>query len=175
MDRININIDEFNTDVFQLMNRWMLLTGGSFSDGECNPMTISWGMMGVMWFKPVMMVAVRPQRHTFEFMEKYDTFTVSALPEDKKEILNFCGTKSGAQFNKIQECGLTPVESSKVDAPGFDEAEVIIECRKLYADNIMGKNFFDKGIIEKCYPDRDYHRMYIAEILNLNATKSYKK
>lgn len=175
MKRIDIDVKEFNSDVFALMDKWMLLTGGNMDEGECNPMTISWGMFGVMWFKPVVMVGVRPQRHTLQFIEKYDTFTLCALPEDKKDVLSFCGTKSGAEFDKIQECGLTPIESLKVEAPGLDEAELIIECRKLYHDNIKGKNFFDKKIIEACYPERDYHEVFIAEVVKISGSEKYIK
>ena len=175
MNRIDIDVKEFNSDVFELLDKWMLLTGGSMDEGECNPMTVSWGLFGVIWFKPVVMVAVRPQRHTLQLIEKYDTFTLCALPEDKKEVLNFCGTKSGAEFNKINECGLTPIESKKIDTPGFDEAELIIECRKLYHDNIKGKNFFDKKIIEACYQKRDYHEIFIAEVVSLSGSEKYKK
>ena len=175
MNRIDIDVKEFNSDVFELLDKWLLLTGGSVDKGECNPMTVSWGLFGVIWFKPVVMIAVRPQRHTLQFIEKYDTFTLCALPEDKKDVLNFCGTKSGAEFNKIQECGLTPIESEKVDAPGLDEAELIIECRKLYHDNIKGKNFLDKKIIEACYPERDYHEVFIAEVIKISGSEKYKK
>ncbi len=175
MERIGIDVEEFNSDVFGLLDKWLLLTGGSMDDGTCNPMTISWGLFGTIWFKPVVMIAVRPQRHTLQFIEEYDTFTLCALPDDKKDVLNFCGTKSGAEFNKIQECKLTPVESQKVDAPSLDEAELIIECRKLYHDEIKGKNFFDKTIVEECYPERDYHQVFIAEIININGVKKYKK
>jgi len=175
MKRIDIDVKEFNSDIFEILDKWMLLTGGDMDNGECNPMTISWGLLGVIWFKPVVMIAVRPQRHTLQFIEKYDTFTLCALPEEQKDILTFCGTKSGAQFNKVQECGLTPIESKKIEAPGLDEAELIIECRKLYHDNIKAKNFLDKKIIKKCYPDRDYHEMFIAEVINISGIDKYKK
>lgn len=175
MKRIDIDVKEFNSDVFALLDKWMLLTAGSMEEGECNPMTVSWGLLGVIWFKPVVMIAVRPQRHTLKLIEKYDTFTLCALPESEKDILNFCGTKSGNEFNKVQECGLTPIESHKVDAPGFDEAELIIECRKLYHDNIKGKNFFDKKIIRECYAEHDYHEMFIAEVKKISGVKKYKK
>ena len=175
MKRIDIDVKEFNSDVFELLDKWMLLTGGNLEDGEFNPMTVSWGLFGVIWFKPVVMVGVRPQRHTLQFIEKYDTFTLCVLPEDKKDIMNFCGTKSGADFNKVEECGLTPLACRKAAAPAFEEAELIIECRKLYHDNVKGKNFSDKRIIEACYPERDYHELFIAEIINISGTDKYKK
>ncbi|MDD5598137.1 MAG: flavin reductase [Victivallaceae bacterium] len=175
MERINIKVKEFNSDVFKLLDNWLLLTGGSMEDAGCNPMTVSWGLFGVIWFKPVVMAAVRPQRHTLQFIEKYDTFTLCALPEDKKDVLNFCGSKSGAQYDKIRECNLTPIKSERVDTPGFAEAELIIECRKLYTDCIKAKNFLDKKIIPECYPERDFHHIFIAEIVNISGTLKYKK
>ncbi|MDD5727326.1 MAG: flavin reductase family protein [Victivallales bacterium] len=175
MERSEIRLGNFKADAFDLFNNWLLLVGGSTETGACNPMTISWGFFGVMWFKPVVMVAVRPQRHTLKLIEKYDSFTLCALPETKKEVLNFCGSRSGAECDKIRECGLTPVPGVKVDAPGLDEAELIIECRKLYCDNIKGKNFLNKKIIDDCYPERDYHQLFIAEILRLEGISKFKK
>ncbi|MDD5699360.1 MAG: flavin reductase family protein [Victivallaceae bacterium] len=175
MERSTIDVKDFNSDVFGLLNRWLLLTGGSVEEGECNPMTVSWGLFGMIWFKPVVMIAVRPQRYTLRLIEKYDTFTLCALPDEMKDVLNFCGTKSGADCNKVRECGLTPTASEKIAAPGLEEAELIMECRKLYHDEIKGKNFLDKRIIDECYPERDYHQVFIAEILRLEAIRKYKK
>ena len=71
MDRKQIVPDSFNTDIFKVLNKgWMLLTSGDAAAGKANPMTISWGFMGTIWNKPVVIVAVRPQRHTREFIEK---------------------------------------------------------------------------------------------------------
>ncbi|MCP3965633.1 MAG: flavin reductase family protein [Lentisphaerae bacterium] len=174
MKRNNIDIDDFNVEIFKLLNKgWMLLNGGDYHNNEYNPMTISWGMMGTMWFKPVVMVGVRPQRHTLKLIEKYDSFTLNALSEDQKDILSFCGAHSGSEVNKVVECGLTPIKSEAVDCAGFDEAELIIECRKLYYDQLKGKNFLDKGIIPQCYPNRDFHLLFVAEVLNISGAEDY--
>jgi flavin reductase (DIM6/NTAB) family NADH-FMN oxidoreductase RutF len=166
MKREVIPIESFNTNIFQVFNKeWMLLTGGDLDSGEYNPMTIAWGFMGTMWFKPVVIVAVRPQRYTLEFLEKYNTFTLSGFGEDKKEALSFCGAHSGRELNKINECSLTPMPAEKAGAPAFEEAELVIECRKLYYDQLKGKNFIDKSIIGSCYPDRDFHIMFAGEVL----------
>jgi flavin reductase (DIM6/NTAB) family NADH-FMN oxidoreductase RutF len=92
-------------------------------------MTVAWGSMGVMWGKPFAQVVVRPVRYTFEFMEQYDSFTLCAFPAEYRQTLLMLGTKSGRDGDKIAESGLTPVVSANVAAPGFAEAELIVELR----------------------------------------------
>ena len=89
-----------------------------------------------MWKKPMIHVVVRPSRHTYQFIETYDTFTVCAFPEEYQRVLGLCGTKSGREIDKIKETGLTPIPSQLIVAPGFAEAELILECRKAYVDEI---------------------------------------
>jgi flavin reductase (DIM6/NTAB) family NADH-FMN oxidoreductase RutF len=61
---------------------WMLITAGT--PQHFNTMTASWGSMGELWFKPVCFCFVRPQRYTYEFMEKSDVFTLSFFDEQYK-------------------------------------------------------------------------------------------
>ena len=74
-------------------------------------MTISWGSLGVMWGRPFVQVVVRPQRYTFEFMERYQTFTLCAFPRQYHQALSLLGTKSGRDGDKIAEAGLTPTSA----------------------------------------------------------------
>ncbi|NOZ60605.1 MAG: flavin reductase family protein [Calditrichaeota bacterium] len=153
-------------------NQWLLLTSGDFKTGKFNTMTVAWGSFGEMWNKPFAQVVVRPTRHTFEFMEKFDTFTLTAFPEKYRNALSLLGTKSGRDGDKIKEAGLTPIESKKVAAPTFAEAELVIECRKIYWQDFDPSHFWDKGI-EKNYPLKDYHRIYFGEIVSVQATERY--
>ena len=174
MDRKKIELDSFNTDIFKILNKgWMLLTSGDAGIGKANTMTVSWGFRGTIWFKPVVIVAVRPQRYTREFMEKYDNFTICSLPEDKKEALSFCGAHSGRDVDKIKECGLTVIPSEYISSPGFAEAELIIECRVIYQNDLNGENFLDKKIISQCYPESDFHRTYFGEVMKISGTDKY--
>lgn len=153
-------------------NKWFLLTSGSFDKDQYNTMTIAWGSFGIMWNKPVAMVVVRPGRFTFEFMEKYDTFTLTAFDKKFKNDLNLLGTKSGRDGDKIAETRLTIVPSAKVEAPAFAEAELIVECKKMYWDDFKPENFVDFSI-DKNYPLKDYHRMYFGEIIQISGTENY--
>ena len=107
-----INPNKFLIQINELwLNKWFLLTSGNFNKNHYNTMTVAWGYFGIMWSKPMAVVAVRPTRFTFEFMEKYDTFTLAAFDKKFKKDLNILGTKSGRDGDKIAETQLTIILS----------------------------------------------------------------
>ena len=168
-----IPINQFNTNIFKLWDeQWFLLTSGDYEKEQYNTMTVSWGYFGIMWNKPMAVVVVRPVRHTFEFIEKYDTFTLTAFPEKYHNDLKLLGTKSGRDGDKIAETGLTICALQKITAPSFKQAELCVECKKVYWDDYKPENFLDPSI-EKNYPRKDYHRIYYGEILNISGTEKY--
>jgi flavin reductase (DIM6/NTAB) family NADH-FMN oxidoreductase RutF len=152
--------------------QWLLLTSGDFEAGEYNTMTVAWGSLGVMWGGPFALVVVRPTRHTYNYIEKYETFTLTAFPKEYRKALQVLGTRSGRDGDKIAEAGLTPITSVQVAAPAFAEAELVIECRKSYWDDFKPEHFLDPAI-EKNYPQRDYHRMYFGEIVAVSGVDVY--
>lgn len=167
MKRTPIAIESWSVKAHELWaNQWLLLTAGDFAAGRFNAMTIAWGSFGTMWGKPFAQVVVRPTRFTFEFMEKYPTFTLCAFPDTHRADLQLLGTRSGRNGDKIAESGLTPVASPNVHAPCFGEAELVVECRKIYYDDFKPAQFLDAEI-EKNYPNKDYHRIYYGEIVGV--------
>ena len=167
MKRKEIDFDDLYTRASHLWrSQWLLLTSGDFEKNDFNTMTVGWGSLGYMWGKPFAQVVVRPTRHTFSFMEKYGTFTLTAFPEEQHEALMLLGTKSGRDGDKITEAGLTPTASHNIPAPGFDEAELIIECKTCYWDDFDPDKFMAPEI-DKHYPEKDYHRIYFGEILTV--------
>jgi flavin reductase (DIM6/NTAB) family NADH-FMN oxidoreductase RutF len=146
---------------------WMLISAGT--PEHFNTMTASWGSMGELWFKPVCFCFVRPQRYTYEFMEKSDAFTLSFFAEDYKQKLNFCGSRTGRETDKVGECGFTPALAEN-GSVYFEEARLVIECRKLYFQDLEPANFLDDTIM-KNYPQNDFHRMYIGEITRVLTTE----
>ena len=144
--------------------RWFLLTAGDFAKGDYNTMTVSWGFLGTMWSMPVAQVVVRPQRYTREFLDKYDTFTLCSFPEEYRPALTLLGAKSGRDLDKIAASGLTPIAASKVAAPTFKEADLVFECRKHFRLPMTAESMLtDKAL--KSYPAKDFHIMYIGEVL----------
>lgn len=140
---------------------WMLITAGNME--KFNTMTASWGGLGILWNKKVCFIVVRPSRYTYEFMENADTFTLSFFGEEYKKALSFCGTKSGRDVDKIAATGLTPVQGEQ-ETVYFNEARLVMECKKLYYQDLEPGNFLDPGI-EKNYNGSDYHRLYVGEII----------
>ena len=159
-----IKASDMQGNVFQKIGQqWMLVTAGSPSD--YNTMTASWGTMGILWGKPVAFCFVRPQRYTYQFMEKNEFFTLSFLPENYREALNICGTKSGREIDKAKETGLTVIDVEGTAA--FAQAELILLCRKAYSQDIEKSRFILTELDKQCYPQEDYHRMYVGEIVSV--------
>lgn len=159
-----IESEDIRENVFRLIGKeWMLITAGQKDD--YNMMTASWGTAGVLWKKPVVFTFIRPQRYTYEFMESQPHFTISFFPEAHRGVLNLCGTTSGRDLNKMAIGDLTPVETSS-GSISFEEAKLVLECRKIYYDDI-NPDFFQVFDIEKVYPAKDYHRFYIGEIMRI--------
>jgi flavin reductase (DIM6/NTAB) family NADH-FMN oxidoreductase RutF len=158
---------DFSAKIYTLWDKdWFLLSAGSFAEKKFNCMTISWGWMGNIWNKPVVQVLVRPTRYTFGFMESNPDFTICAFPNQYHKALSLLGAKSGRDGDKIKESGLTPCRSSEVTAPSYIEANLVIECRKIYSDMIKPQAFIDESI-DSHYPLADYHKIYYGEILSL--------
>ncbi len=159
-----VSPNDLNESAFRLIGKeWMLITAGTME--SWNTMTASWGAMGELWKKPVVFTFIRPTRYTLEFVEREPLFTLCFFEEKYRAALNFCGAHSGRDCNKAEKTGLTPVEVS----PGtvsFEEARLILVCRKLYFQDLKPENFIDPEI-EKNYPKKDYHRMYVGEVLRV--------
>ena len=150
---------------------WFVLAAGSFAEKKYNCMTVSWGSMGTMWEKPFVQVVVRPSRYTYGFMESSPDFTLCAFPKTYRKALNILGTRSGRDEDKIAASGLTACKSSKVSAPSFIEANLVLECRKIYTDVINPLGFIDHALDEN-YPIGDYHKIYYGEVLSIRGDKS---
>ena len=156
-----IRPDEIKDNPIHLIGKeWMLITAGTPDD--FNTMTASWGAIGEMWFKPVCFCFVRPQRYTYEFMERGDVFTLSFFAEKYKPQLSFCGSQAGREIDKVVECGFTSRQAQN-GSVFFDEARLVLECRKLYYQDLDPAHFLVDTIMMN-YPKEDYHRMYVGEI-----------
>ncbi len=159
---IKIPADDFNANITRLIgSEWMLVTAGV--KGHYNTMTAAWGGIGFLWNAPVVFTFIRPQRYTYEFCEQYNGFTLTFFDKEYKKVLGFCGTKSGRDYDKAKETGLIPLETKSGNI-AFEQANVIIECKKLYFDDIKKANFIVPEVDAKIYPEEDYHRMYIGRI-----------
>lgn len=156
---------EANTLTFnpfeKLSKQWALVSAGSLD--KFNMMTVSWGAVGVIWGKPSATVYIRHSRYTKEFVDAGDTFVLTFLKDGHRDALNVLGSKSGRDMDKMRASGLTP---AVVDGGvTFEEAELVLVCRKCFAQLLPPDNFTDPSILDRCYADKDYHTMYIGEIV----------
>ncbi len=147
---------------FRTINEdWMLITAGKAD--HFNTMTASWGTLGIFWNKKIAICFIRPQRYTFEFAERYAWYTLSFFPEGYRDVLNFCGTRSGRDHDKVRETGLKPMETPAGNVI-FEQARLALECRILYSDYLKPESFHIKELIPENYPRKDFHKFYIGEI-----------
>lgn len=165
-----VDVKELKLNPFSLIaNEWMLLTAGSKERGY-NTMTCSWGHLGSIWGHggglPTAVCYVRPQRYTKEFVDREDLFTLTFFPGYRKELA-YLGSHSGRDEDKVAKTGLTPVFGEGYTY--FQEAKLVLVCRKLYRAPLTEEGFFHGETVEENYPRRDFHDMYIGEIVKVFA------
>ena len=139
---------------------------------QANPMTISWGMFGIMWGKQVMMVMVRPTRHTWQFITEAPDFTVNWLPEGMKAALNLCGTKSGREMDKFAAAGIHAAPGTAVGSPVIAESVLALECRTLYRTDLKPEQFLNPSLLS--FYNNDYHGLFFGEIVAAAGDEQYR-
>jgi flavin reductase (DIM6/NTAB) family NADH-FMN oxidoreductase RutF len=180
MQRSKIDVYDLVTPAFGVWDKtWFVLTAGDAAAKPVPParafnsMTVSWGGLGFIWGRPMAMVVVRPQRYTFEFMERGNDFTLCAFGEAQRAAINLLGTKSGRESDKMKASGLTPITVPPIRSPGFAEAELILACRKSYWQDLDPTHFL-ADYIEPLYR-KDYHRMYFGEVVAIEGTAAWRR
>lgn len=164
-----ISVSELQMNPMTMIAKeWMLVTAGN-QDRGYNTMTASWGHLGSIWGHggglPTAVVYLRPQRYTKEFVDREELFTITVFPEEYKKALGYLGSHSGRDGDKVAVAGLTPVFEG--DYTYFAEAKLTLVCRKLYRGTIQPEGFFDQRMVEEYYPDKDFHDLYIGEIIKV--------
>lgn len=146
---------------FQLIGKdWMLITAGN--EEKVNTMTASWGGLGVMYGKNVAYIVIRPTRYTKEFVDQEETFSLSFFDKGYRKTLNYLGTVSGRNEDKIAKSKLTVVRYE--DTPYFDEAKLVFICKKLFKQPLNTDGLVNDQLKQTWYRTGDYHTLYIAEI-----------
>ncbi len=144
---------------------WALVTAGTKE--KANPMTISWGGVGVIWGKNAAYIFIRDSRYTKELLDKNDFFSISFLPSQYREALAYCGSFSGRGNDKFEKAGITPTFRHGI--PYVDEGNFILLCQKMAAARLTEEMFLTPDIGKKWYANGDMHTMYIAEIIDILA------
>lgn len=160
-----ITPQELNKNPFDLIGKqWAMITTKS-ADGHVNTMTASWGGVGILWNKPVTYIFLRPQRYTRELMDASETFSTCFLPESYRKELQYCGSHTGREVDKLAICGFEAVTLD--NTPVLAQSEVAFTCRKLFRQKLDPASFVDPSIDAANYPNKDYHFCYVGEILGV--------
>lgn len=121
---------------------------------EFNMMTVSW--TGTICSNPPMCyVSIRPERHSYDIVKRNMAFVINLTTLDLAFATDWCGVKSGRNFNKFKEMNLTPVLSDLIAAPYVAEAPVNIECRVTEIKPLGS------------------HDMFIAEVVGIKASERF--
>ena len=135
-----------------------------------NTMTIGWASVGWLWNKPVFMVLVRPQRHSYDMLLRAGEFTVSVPTANPlRKELAFAGTASGRDCDKFSGHGLTALPAQVVNAPIVGECGLHLECRILLRQE-MSPERLSQEIIDYTYKANDEHELYFGEVLACYST-----
>lgn len=169
-----IPITDLNLQPFTAFNPAGVLLVSGTDTLDANPMTISWGMFGIMWGRPIMMAMVRFSRHTWSYITKAPDFTVNWMPEDWSDALSICGSQSGRDIDKFATTGMTPIASAVVQSPIIAESALALECRTLYHADLDPALFLDQSVLEM-YKDGDFHGLFFGEIVAAVGIEQYRR
>lgn len=131
-----------------------VLVGCGNSPDNWNLITIGW--VGTICTNPAMCyISVRPERHSYPLIVKNREFTINLTTEEMAYSTDWCGVKSGAEYNKFHETGLTPAKGEMVSAPIIEQSPLAIECKVVEIKELGS------------------HNMIIAEVVNIQADEKF--
>ena len=168
-----IEVFDYANDILSAVQQGVTVTAKA--GDRVNPMTISWGTLGIEWGKTMFTVFIRESRFTKGLLVQNPEFTINFPYQSRdKRILSFCGTKSGADVDKVKELGLTLVEPDVISVPGIRELPLTLECRVIYKQ-AQDPHAITEENNRKFYPqnvdgdspgaNRDYHTAYYGQIV----------
>jgi flavin reductase (DIM6/NTAB) family NADH-FMN oxidoreductase RutF len=130
-----------------------LISCGSIKE-EWNLITISW--TGTVNTNPPMLyISIRPERYSYGIIKKEMEFVLNLTTQDMAFATDWCGVKSGKDFNKFKEAKLHPIDASIVNCPMIEESPINIECKV--------KQIIPLGS----------HDMFLAEVVKVHADEKF--
>lgn len=158
-----IKISSIELDPFATIGEDTMLVTACSGKGW-NTMTAAWGGMGFLWDRNVMFVFVRKSRYTHDFLEDGTRFTCSFFPDEQKKALQYLGTHSGRDGDKVAASGLkaTQIGDGYVS---FREANLVFACTKIASSDVLPEAFhLPQQLVDRIYQDKDWHTLYIGAI-----------
>ena len=164
MKYIDITYSEKSNEILPALDKGIFMT--TKVGDEVNTMTIAWGGINLIWNKQVFVAYVRYSRYTYDMLQNTDEFTISVpIDNNLRKELGICGTKSGRNTNKIEECNFTMANGRIVDTPIISDCELHFECKVIYKQ-AMEPNSIPKDILKRNYTNNDFHVIFYGEIVD---------
>lgn len=108
---------------------------------QYNLFTVSW--VGTICTNPPMCyISVRPERYSYSILKENKEFVINLTTENMARATDWCGIRSGKDYNKFAESELTPVPSEKIAAPYIEESPLCIECKVKEIVNLGSHDMF---------------------------------
>ena len=121
---------------------------------KSNILTVAW--TGITCSTPAKVyISVRPERHSYNIIKESKEFVINLTTEELVYATDWCGVRSGRDYDKFKEMHLTKGKANFVKCPMIKESPVSIECK---VDEIK---------------DLEGHHMFIADVLAINADEKY--
>ncbi len=144
------------------------LIGSLNNKKKPNFMTIGWGMIGNIWYEPVFITYIRPNRYTFRNIENIPYFTVNIFfDEVNKKIFDYCGSVSFYEENKIKNLNIN-YKNNKKNIPYHPDADIVLDCKVIYKQK-LDKSQIKKEIKAKYYNNDNYHIGFYGKIVNFRS------
>jgi len=106
-----------------------------------------------------------PKRYTLPILEAAGGYSLCFMGQKYATEVMYCGRNSGKDGDKIAHCGFTVAHKDGI--PYFEEAELVVLCKKSFGTWMTEDNFLDKEVLSACYPEKDFHKLFIGEILEV--------
>ncbi|OYT12573.1 MAG: flavin reductase [Bacteroidetes bacterium 4572_112] len=128
---------------------------------SCGSKSSDWNLITIAWTgtvntnPPMVYISVRPSRHSYNIIKETGEFVINLTNKKMAFATDWCGVKSGKDFNKFDEMKLTPCDAEFVACPMIEESPINIEC-KVTQTVPLGS-----------------HDMFIAEVLRVHADEQF--
>jgi flavin reductase (DIM6/NTAB) family NADH-FMN oxidoreductase RutF len=166
MRKVKVSPYKFLAEVYHILGDRGALLVSEKKDGSANVMAIGWALIGRIWEKDFALVAVRPSRYTFEFIEESGEFTINIPTKDMKKTVEYCGTVSGRDEDKFKRKNLTLLKGKQIRSPIIEQCCLHYECKEQYKTKLV-PTMLSNDIISANYPKGDFHTFYLGEICSV--------
>ena len=133
------------------------------SRGRANTMTASWCFAGYLWNMPQLIIAVRPERYTWELLRNSDSFTMSVPFGSLSEELKICGRQSGKNIDKAAVVDFAPAKA--ISSPIVVGCDIYYECKIHYSDRLEGEHI--PAFINERHYNGVWHDLFFGEIVEV--------